>query len=190
MPARTEIDALQLGQCRPARPQLVATGVEKACAERAQQAAAAIVGGTAANRQNHPLRAGIQRCASLASAGLVQARGSRAQGDEALAHLRAAGWSDAALRAATLSTAFDLWRSVAVTYASAYAGTGPDAMPCHYAFATLGPDGKPRPSTPAERIGWWADGSGIPPGNGIGIVDGLVTHRCFARGALERVGLR
>ncbi len=120
-----------------------------------------------------PAPAGLQRCASLADEGLLRATAPRAQADEALAHLRAAGWSDAALRAATLSTAFDLWRSVAVTYASAYAGTGPGAMPCHYAFATLGPDGQPRAPTAAERIAWWADGSGIPPGNGIGLVDGL-----------------
>jgi hydroxybutyrate-dimer hydrolase len=45
-------------------------------------------------------------------------------------------------------------------------------MPCDYSFHVAGPDGQPRASTPAERAAWWSDGSGIPPGAGIGITDG------------------
>lgn len=106
-------------------------------------------------------------CAALQRHGLV---GANAAAD-ALAHLRARGWTEAALRAGSLSAAFDLWRSVAVTYASAYSRTAFDAMPCGYAFATVDAQGAVRTSTAAERALWWSDGNGIGPGLGIQIVD-------------------
>jgi hydroxybutyrate-dimer hydrolase len=119
-----------------------------------------------------PSPAGAARCASLQAAGLLPA-GSAAEGAAAAhAHLRAQGWSDGAIAAAALSTGFDLFRAVAVTYASAYTRSGPGTMPCGYAFRVVGADGAPRATTAAERALWWSDGSGIPPGAGIGIVDG------------------
>src|SRR5690606_11496363 len=66
---------------------------------------------------------------------------------------------------------FDLWRAVAVTYASAYARTGPNAHPCGFGFSAQGPDLVARVTTAEERATWFADGSGIPPGAGVGIVD-------------------
>ena len=67
--------------------------------------------------------------------------------------------------------AFDLWRAVGVGYASAYGRYAHDAHPCGYRYAALGADLQPRAVTDAERAAWWADGSGIPPGAGVGIVD-------------------
>ena len=89
--------------------------------------------------------------------------------------LHAQGWSDAALSAGALSTAFDLWRSVLVTYSSAYARTPAGAMPCGYRFAAVDAKGLPAPATDAELAARWSDGSGIPPGAGIGIFDAMAT---------------
>jgi hydroxybutyrate-dimer hydrolase len=122
------------------------------------------------NGGKHP--AGTLRCASLKASGRIEGDSAEAQAEAAHAKLKASGWTDEALAAGALSTGFDLWRAVNVTYASAYARTPVDAMPCGYGFAALGPDGKPRAPTAAERAAWWSDGSGIPPGTGIGLVDG------------------
>lgn len=121
------------------------------------------------NGAKHP--AGALRCASLKSAGLIGGDTPDAQAEAAHATLTAAGWTDGAISAGALSTGFDLWRAVDVTYASAYARTGADAMPCGFGFAVLGTDGQPRNPSTAERAAWWSDGSGIPPGNGIALLD-------------------
>ncbi|PKM15352.1 MAG: hydrogenase [Gammaproteobacteria bacterium HGW-Gammaproteobacteria-2] len=113
------------------------------------------------------------RCNNLQAAGLLSAGTPSAQATEALAILRAKGWSDGALRAAALSTAFDVWRAVGVTYATAYARTGTAPMACAASYISTASDGKPMPATEAERAAWWADSSGIPPGAGLWIADGL-----------------
>lgn len=113
------------------------------------------------------------RCSHLHSAGLLRSGTSSEQAAEALAMLRGNGWTDGALSAAALSTAFDVWRAVGVTYAAAYARSGSAPMPCAARFVALGSDGKPAVANAAERAAWWADSSGIPPGAGLGIVDAL-----------------
>ena len=122
-----------------------------------------------------PVPEAAARCRSLAAAGWIGAgRGDAALpagAHEALAYLRAAGWSEEALRSGQTSIGFDLWRSIAVTYASAYGRYGADEHPCGYRFAALAADGRPRPATAAERAGWASEGSGIPPGAGVGLVD-------------------
>lgn len=126
-----------------------------------------------------PLRAQVEplwagRCATLKSAKLVTGEDTRAQAKSAYDQLRANGWTDEALTAGALSVGFDLWRAVAVTYASAYSRAGLGAHPCGYAFAAQSPDFSAREATAAERAAWFADGSGIPPGAGVGIVDALM----------------
>ena len=111
------------------------------------------------------------RCASLKSAGLVEGNDTAAQAASALAQLRASGWTSEALRAGALSVGFDVWRSVGATYASAYGRYGAGEHPCGYDYAALGADSSPRAATAAERAAWWSDGSGIPPGAGVGLVD-------------------
>ena len=123
-----------------------------------------------------PLRAQAEplwrtRCAALKSAGLVDGEDAKAQSKDAYARLRANGWTDEALTAGALSVGFDLWRAVAVTYASAYARNGIGTHPCGYAFGAQNADFSLRASTALERDVWFADGSGIPPGAGVGIVD-------------------
>ena len=116
-----------------------------------------------------PLRAA--RCASLAEAGLVEGADTAAQADSAWQRLRDAGWTEEALRAGALSVDFDLWRAVAVTYASAYGRYRAGEHPCGFGFAAQNADFSPRPATAAERATWWSDASGIPPGSGVGIID-------------------
>lgn len=111
------------------------------------------------------------RCETLAQAGLLSETDPAARALEAHARLRANGWTDAALVAGTLSVGFDLWRAVAVTYAAAYARTGSGDMPCGYGFAMLGADGAPRAPTLAERSAWWSDSAGVPPANGVQLID-------------------
>ena len=123
-----------------------------------------------------PLRAQAEpvwtaRCAALKSAGLVNGVDAKAQAREAYDQLRAQGWTDQAMTAGALSVGFDLWRAVAVTYASAYARAGVNSHPCGYSFSAQNPDFSTRAATDAERSAWFADGSGIPPGAGVGIVD-------------------
>ena len=109
-------------------------------------------------------------CTALARDGVVEGGDQAARRQSALARLRAGGWSDAALASAYTSTALDLWRAVAVAYASAYTRSGHDAHPCGYRYGVL-EAGKPRPASATDRAAWWSDASGIPPGNGAQIVD-------------------
>jgi hydroxybutyrate-dimer hydrolase len=111
------------------------------------------------------------RCATLQAAGMISGAGTAAQARSAYERMRATGWTAAALRAGASSVGFDLWRSIVVTYASAYGRFGVGAHPCGFAFSAQKPDLSPRAATDAERGAWWSDAAGIPPGNGVGIVD-------------------
>jgi hydroxybutyrate-dimer hydrolase len=120
-----------------------------------------------------PSPAMLARCASLHERGFIKATDPAGQAQEAYDHLRASGWTDLALEAGALSTGFDLWRVVAAGYASAYGRYGADTMPCGYRYTAVTKEGAPRAATAAERAAWIADGSGIPPGAGVGLVDTL-----------------
>ena len=111
------------------------------------------------------------RCGELAKRGLVQGADLAAWQQDALAKLRAGGWTDGALRAGSISVAFDLWRAVGVGYAAAYGRYPHDAHPCGYRYSAVNADGSARAATAAERAAWLSDGSGIPPGAGVAIVD-------------------
>lgn len=117
--------------------------------------------------------AGNLRCASLKTMGWLKSETAAEQAAEALEHLHQQGWTDTALAAGALSTSFDLWRAVSVTYASAYARRDAGNMPCGFAFHALGSDGKPRIPTAAEKAAWISDASGIPPGAGVSLIDSL-----------------
>ncbi len=118
-----------------------------------------------------PMPYAAGRCAALAEAGVISGSDLKSQQQSAYDTLRASGWSDEALRAGSISVAFDLWRAVAVTYASAYGRYEPGAHPCGYDFSALNQDLSPRAASADERAAWWSDASGIPPGNGVAIID-------------------
>src|SRR3546814_11167059 len=86
--------------------------------------------------------------------------------------MHANGWTDEAQRSGAASSGFDLWRSVAVTYASAYGRYGVGEHPCGYGFSAQNADSGTRAATAEERAAWWSDAAGVPPGNGVGIEDG------------------
>lgn len=122
-----------------------------------------------------PLRAQVEvswtlRCGSLQAAGLLEGRDPVAEAKSAYERMLANGWSEGAIRAGALSTGFDLWRAVAVTYASAYGRYGIGEHPCDFAFSAQNADFSARAATPAEQVAWWSDASGIPPGAGVGML--------------------
>jgi hydroxybutyrate-dimer hydrolase len=122
--------------------------------------------------QAQATQAGTTRCAQLHAAGYVQGEDTVAQARSARQQLADAGLSDGALRAGAFSAGFDLWRAIAVTYASAYGRYGVGAHPCGYRFSAAGADGRPGPAPAELRATWWSEGSGIPPGSGVVLVDG------------------
>lgn len=115
----------------------------------------------------------IARCASLRALGELAGESPEAQAQSAYDRLRASGWSDGAIEAGALSVSFDLWRAVAVAYASAYTAATADAMPCGYGYAMFDASGAPRAASMAERAAWWSDTSGIPPAGGVGLIDAM-----------------
>ncbi|HUH91300.1 MAG TPA: 3-hydroxybutyrate oligomer hydrolase family protein [Lysobacter sp.] len=117
-----------------------------------------------------PMPTAAAHCAALAQAGLVSGSTLVEQQQSAYDTLRASGWTDEALRAGSISVAFDLWRAVAVTYASAYGRYGAAEHPCRYSFSAIAADGSQRPATATERAAWSSEAAGIPPGNGVNIV--------------------
>lgn len=132
------------------------------------------------NLPQPPLTAALQagaavRCATLAAEGVVSGSTTAEQARSAYTQMMDKGWSEAVLRAGALSTGFDLWRSVAVAYASAYGRYGVGEHPCGYRYAAQNADFSPRAATAAERAAWYSDASGIPPGAGVGIIDTQLT---------------
>jgi hydroxybutyrate-dimer hydrolase len=117
-----------------------------------------------------PMPTAAAHCAALAQSGLLSGSTLVEQQQSAYDTLRANGWTDEALRAGSISVAFDLWRAVAVTYASAYGRYGVGEHPCGYSFSAIAADGSPRPATAIERAAWSSEAAGIPPGNGVTIV--------------------
>ena len=125
------------------------------------------------------------RCDSLAKAGLVEGGDTAAQAGSAYQRMRDNGWSDDAMRAGMASSGFDLWRSVLVTYASAYGRYRAGEHPCGYGFSAQQTDSTPRAATAAERAAWWSDAAGIPPGNGVGIIDTRMSLPDFTLAGLQ-----
>lgn len=114
----------------------------------------------------------LARCMHLRERGLIGGGDVAAQSREAVDLLHAQGWSDGALATAASSTAFNLWRAIAATYASSYLRSGPEAMPCGFHFSAVDAQGAPIAATAAMRAAWWSDASGIPPGAGVMLLGG------------------
>lgn len=111
------------------------------------------------------------RCESLLQRGMVDGTDVASAAAAARERLAAAGFEAGALRQAAVNVGFDLWRSVAVTYAASYLRRPAGDMPCGFALAPLDACFRPRATSPGERAMWWATTSGIAPTVGIGILD-------------------
>jgi hydroxybutyrate-dimer hydrolase len=114
--------------------------------------------------------AATNRCASLAARGLLSATTTDAQAEEALAKLRAAGWSPEAdlLHASHFAFAVP---AIAVTYANTYAQAGVADNLCGFGFAATGADGRPTPVAATAFARLFGTGNGIPPTSGINLVN-------------------
>ena len=112
------------------------------------------------------------RCASLHAQGKLRVGTVGEQAAEAYEYLRARGWTDRAMATAATTTAFDLWRVISAGYASSYLRRGPADMPCGFHYGALGTIALPGVTDPVARAAWWADASGIPPSNGVGLFGG------------------
>jgi hydroxybutyrate-dimer hydrolase len=109
--------------------------------------------------------------AALRRHGLVEAGSEATAAERARAQLHRAGWRDAGLQAGAISTAFDMWRALGVTYSWAHGRFPADRHPLGYGFAMHDAEGRPRAPSAAERAEWWSLGAGIVPGVGVDIVD-------------------
>ncbi len=124
-----------------------------------------------------PPPAWVTRCETLKDQRWQSNGSTLSPAAQALESLHATGWTDEALASAAASTALDLWRAVAVTYSAAYARTGVGAMPCGFGLAATDAGGNARAASVIEQAGWWAEATGIPPGAGVGIVDGMAAGK-------------
>ncbi|MEO6688745.1 MAG: 3-hydroxybutyrate oligomer hydrolase family protein, partial [Dokdonella sp.] len=114
----------------------------------------------------------IARCARLHSQEVLGGVDLAAQARAAVDLLLARGWSERAIETAASSTAFDLWRAIAATYASAYLRSKSNAMPCGFRFGAIDARGAPVAASSTARAAWWSDASGIPPGTGVLLLGG------------------
>lgn len=117
-----------------------------------------------------PSPAWIARRQSLHARGLLPSIDPAAQAEAALDHLHQTGWRDEVLATAASSVAFEMWRAVGATYASAYLRAGVGAMPGGFSFRTIDVNGL---AAQAVRAAWWSEGNGIPPDIGIALFGGL-----------------
>lgn len=117
-----------------------------------------------------PVPAWIARRQNLHARGLLPSIDPAAQAETALEHLHRSGWRDEVLATAASSVAFDMWRAVGATYASAYLRAGVGAMPGGFSFRAIDVNGL---TSRVVRATWWSDGTGIPPDVGIGLFGGL-----------------
>ncbi|MEN1727266.1 MAG: 3-hydroxybutyrate oligomer hydrolase family protein [Pseudomonadota bacterium] len=113
--------------------------------------------------------AGQQRCAGLARAGLIEAP----EPEQARQRLLERGFDEPALSLGAVNVILDVWRSVGVTYSSAYLRTGPLNMPCDYGYSAAD-------ATDSQIASWWSSHTGIPPAGGVNLVDGLADGRDLA----------
>lgn len=114
----------------------------------------------------------IARCARLQAQGVLSGGDAAAQARAAFDLLLAHGWTARAIETAASSTALDLWRAVAATYASSYLRSHADTMPCGFRFSAVDAHGVPIAASDATRAAWWSDSSGIPPGSGVMLLGG------------------
>lgn len=126
----------------------------------------------ARNDDHLPPPAWPRRCARLRAQGKLTGATTTEQAERAYEYLRQRGWTDDAMVAAASTTGLDLWRTIAVGYASSYLRRGAMDMPRGIRYTALDKDGRPSVSDIATRAAWWADSSGIPPDNGIALSGG------------------
>jgi hydroxybutyrate-dimer hydrolase len=114
--------------------------------------------------------AAMNRCSSLAAAGLVTGASPDEQSTDALDKLLAAGWEADSIpfQASHYSLAT---LSVAYTYATAFAKAGVADNLCGYSFGGAPVAGVPLQLSPAAAAQLFGTGNGVPPTSGINIIN-------------------
>ncbi len=120
------------------------------------------------------------RCAALATAGLVTGATTQAQADDALAKLAAYGWED---DAKLLHASMWLFASpaIAVTYANSYGRFRVTDNVCGFSFGAVDATASPTATAAASIAGIFSTGNGVPPSGVIQIINnnsvgGAKTH--------------
>jgi hydroxybutyrate-dimer hydrolase len=111
-----------------------------------------------------------QRCASLKTAGLLDASTTAAQADEALARVIDHGWERETVAQYATFAGFEVNGAVAVTYANAYSRARVQDHLCDYSFAGTAPFFV-APLDPALLAAMFATGNGVPPSSGVQLVN-------------------
>ncbi len=111
-----------------------------------------------------------QWCADLQAAGVLPEGPVDAAARAARAALLAGGMLPEALRLGHFNVATHLWSAITLVYAAAYARLAPWQMPGGISFAATDASGGVRRLSETEAASLWAEGNGIPPTAGIGIV--------------------
>jgi hydroxybutyrate-dimer hydrolase len=114
-----------------------------------------------------------ERCAALREARLIHGRTTEAQAEEALAALRDAGWEPESdlIHASHWALATP---AIAVTYANTYGRFSVLDNACGFSFGATTSDasgGNPIAAPAANVAQIFAQGNGIPPTNGINIIN-------------------
>lgn len=130
------------------------------------------------NLVNAPFLAGVpgvtaaNRCAALATAGLVTGADISARSASALAALRAAGWEAESDDLYASLSGLEVGSSISVTYANAYARASVTDRLCNYSFAAIGGGAStPVQISPAVLNVFFSTGNGVPPGGGVTLIN-------------------
>jgi hydroxybutyrate-dimer hydrolase len=112
---------------------------------------------------------GGNRCAALASAGLVTGATTQAQADDALARLQAYGYEAEGdiLHASMWQFATP---AIAVTYANTYGRFRVSDNACGFSFGAVDGTGSPAATAAASLAGIFSTGNGVPPTGVIQII--------------------
>jgi len=110
------------------------------------------------------------RCAALKDAGLIGGTTTEEQANQALAALRAAGWEAESdlIHASHWGLATP---AIAVTYANTYGRFSVLGNVCGFSFGATDAAGNPVAAPAANVAQIFAQGNGIPPTNGINIIN-------------------
>lgn len=109
------------------------------------------------------------RCAALATAGLVTGATTQEQADDAMARLRAYGWeADTNL----LQASHFLFASpaIAVTYANTYGRFSVADNLCGFSFGAVDASGVPIPAPAAAVASYFGVGNGVPPSGAVALI--------------------
>jgi hydroxybutyrate-dimer hydrolase len=117
-----------------------------------------------------PAALAANRCAALASQGLVSGSTPAEQGESALDALLAYGWEPESIPLTASHYAFAV-PAIAVTYANTYGRFGVDERVCDFSFAAVDAGGVPVAWPAAAAALSFATGNGVPPASGLQIIN-------------------